>query len=793
MAGKLCIHGHFYQPPREDPWLGRILIEPSAAPMRHWNERIVRESYAPLGWARRMNQNGNITDIINCYEWMSFNAGPTLLHWMRREAPQVLARMQEADRRSLERWGHGNAVAQIYHHIIMPLASEQDKKLECAWAIANFKAVFKRPPEGMWLSECAVDLPTLEILASAGIKFVILAPRQAQAVDVGNGFTPVDESSLDATRPYQVELPSGCSITAFFYNGGLSQAIAFEGLLNDGERLWQHLSGSVLRLCGENGLLAISTDGETYGHHFKFGEMALAHALAQGFSWRDGVRLTNFAAYLAENPPTSKVRLREVSSWSCVHGVERWRSNCGCTDGGHPGWNQLWRGPLRDALNFVKLELDKHFFSAGSEVFKNPNAALLEYGEVLADPDYAADFAERHFTALDPDGCPGMEDKAWKLLSMQEHALASFASCAWFFDDISRIEPVNAMSFALKAMELASQTGCRDFTNELEAILEKAESNKKEEGNGKDVFRKRVLPKLQDPVELALMALVWLQAGGKLPLDDKPAMLRWPGIEVEIRLDEPAIMQAADRDGLKRREITGRAAVRHRMETEGLSFLWSWTPPDNYTGVEFSSDDPIEAVKLEINAGTGRLPFVPLLRSSIEAHLPNGEKILRSVADLPGHVRDFLCLRLFGQTLHQHRKHRQNMARHIISVMSPWEEGQATRAYPQIWVEFAPYLVWACCFAGELNPEQVKICAAFISKLNLSPELRRRAADLLEQDFIQGLRSRPVPADKLLRAARIADALLPFNDWWRVQNELWGHPEFRTGLKELAEAFRFKI
>lgn len=327
MSGKfLCIHGHFYQPPREDPWLDMIFPEGSAAPFRHWNERICRESYGPLAWARRMGSNG-IFDILNCYEWMSFNVGPTLFRWIERSEPELYAKILEGDALSLKRWGHGNAIAQIYHHVIMPLASEMDRDAEVAWAIADFESRFKRRPEGMWLSETACNTDTLETLAEHGIAFTLLAPRQAEAIAELNSddWQEVDEYSINIKEPYLVELPSGKTISIFFYDGGLSQAIAFEGLLKNGDEFWNKLSGA-----SAEGLLSIGTDGETYGHHVEFGEMALAYVLAQAIENRDEISLLNYGAYLEKHPPTRKVKIREDSSWSCYHGVERWRNDCGC-------------------------------------------------------------------------------------------------------------------------------------------------------------------------------------------------------------------------------------------------------------------------------------------------------------------------------------------------------------------------------------------------------------------------------------------------------------------------------
>ncbi|HWQ10506.1 MAG TPA: DUF3536 domain-containing protein, partial [Holophaga sp.] len=452
MDRALCIHGHFYQPPREDPWLGRILPEGSAAPSVHWNERICRESYAPMARARRLDGGGRIVELFNCYEWMSFNAGPTLLAWMARSAPETYARILEADRKSLARLGHGNALAQVCHHVIMPLASALDKELEIAWAVDDFRARFGRAPEGLWLSETAVDTPTLEVLADYGLRFTILAPSQVEATsDDGTSWRDVDAGSLDIREPYAAKLPSGRTMDVFIYHGPLSQAVAFERLLADGEQFFRRLSGAA-----GDGLLSLATDGETYGHHFTFGEMALAYVLDQARSGRDGLSLTNYAAYLEAHPPKRFARIREASAWSCAHGVERWRSDCGCTNGGHPGYNQRWRAPLRQALDLLKTRLDTHYFATGAPLFTDARQALVAYGQVLAGTVSLETFEERWFTK---PGTAAWRAVAWKLLSMQAWGLASFASCAWFFDEISRLEPVNSLTFALRAIELARGTG----------------------------------------------------------------------------------------------------------------------------------------------------------------------------------------------------------------------------------------------------------------------------------------------------------------------------------------------
>ncbi|EMG37040.1 alpha-amylase/alpha-mannosidase [Desulfocurvibacter africanus PCS] len=533
MSKSLCIHGHFYQPPREDPWLDVILPEGSAAPYKHWNERICRESYGPLAFARRMDGQGRITEIMNCYEWINFNVGPTLLRWMELTHPDVYARIVEGDRKSAERLGHGNAMAQVCHHVILPLASDLDKELQVAWGKADFERRFGRPPEGMWLAEAAVDTASLEVLAAYGIAYTVLAPRQAKAVrrlsPTEQQWTPAHEGSLDVTRPYLVRLPSGKSIAVFFYDGPLSQAVAFERLLQNGEGFWQRIGGGA-----HDGLRALATDGETYGHHFTFGEMALAYVLDQARGGRDGWSITNFGAYLAANPPTMEVQLHEPSSWSCVHGVERWRSDCGCSTGDHHGWNQQWRAPLRKALDLIKTRVDKHFFSRGHGLFTDSRAALVDYGRVYTGAADLEAFERQHFS-------PGLSSTeratGWKLLSMQQWALAAFASCAWFFDELSRIEPVNALSMALRSLDIGRMSGMPDLErlqDEITAILSRAVSNMPGVGTGADLWRREILPRCETPESLAAQAVLDLWGTDRLPVDGLRDTTDWPGVAVTL-------------------------------------------------------------------------------------------------------------------------------------------------------------------------------------------------------------------------------------------------------------------
>ena len=753
MPVSLCIHGHFYQPPREDPWLGGMLCEASAAPMRHWNERILRESYAPLAWARRLDANGRIADIINCYEWMSFNAGPTLLQWMRREAPETLARMKAGDADSIARWGHGNALAQIYHHVIMPLASPEDRALEIRWAIDDFRFHFGRDPEGMWLSECAVDTPTLESLADQGIAFVILAPRQAKAVLTDGAFVPVSEAGLDIGLPYRVPLPSGRAVTAVFYNGPLSQAIAFEGLLRDGEHFWQRIAGEARALGAAHAgpgdaLLTLATDGETYGHHFTFGEMALAHVLAQGYTGRDGIRLTNIAAHIADNPPQRDVALHEPSSWSCVHGIERWRSDCGCTDGGHPGWNQQWRAPLRAGLDFARAGMQRHYAEAGAACFTDPAAALMEYGTVLADPGRADAFAATHLVSD-----PALRDRGWKLLAMQELSLASFASCAWFFDDIGRIEPENALTFALRALDLACETGGPDLLPGMLDILAAARSNQPELGDGRALFDKDVLPRRGGAATLCLLA--WLRAAARhgRPLAGATYAENWPAARVELA------PLRDEKDGGQ----SGEARVRAGFETDGSAFRWRMEP----LSVTAAPDSAFTSL-----AHTA-------LRATAHASAPGCADIGDAVrvGDFGRPLRDTVLCEFLEERERAARPAALAGAAHALSLMDVWHEAQHDLTLPEYWTPVLPYVPAAAMFAVELSDANRERLREILER-QLSGYARRLAEAVVRERLLEALEAAdatPVHSGDhaLARAVSTARLLLPGMDCWSVQNRLW--------------------
>ena len=474
----ICIHGHFYQPPRENAWLETIEIQDSAAPYHDWNERINEECYAPNATARVLNDEQLITRISNNYARISWNMGPTLLSWLEDHDPTTYAHVLAADRQSREQFSdHGSAVAQSYNHIIMPLANRRDQQTQIKWGIADFVHRFGRQPEGMWLAETAVDTDCLEALVDNGIRYTILAPRQCRAVRAGeDGQWHEVHGGVDSRRPYRCVLPSGRSIALFFYDGDVAKAVAFEGLLNDGRLLANRLMNS-LDHSDEVQLAHIATDGESYGHHHGKGEMALAACL-DDIDEHPDYRLTNYGEYLELHPPTWEARIHENSSWSCVHGVERWRSDCGCETGGGPGWHQRWREPLRAALDRVRDRLIEVFETGGESFFTDCWAARDAYIELVLDrsPKRITAFLQEHGRGGGPVAEPE-KTRMLRLLEMQRHAMLMYTSCAWFFNEVTGIETLQVLQYANRALHLCEVLTGQDYHPEFLADLDRIESN----------------------------------------------------------------------------------------------------------------------------------------------------------------------------------------------------------------------------------------------------------------------------------------------------------------------------
>jgi alpha-amylase/alpha-mannosidase (GH57 family) len=497
----VCIHGHFYQPPRENPWLEDIEVQDTAYPYHNWNERITHECYEPNTASRILDDEGRIRKIVNNYAKISFDFGPTLLSWMETRTPEVYRAVIQADRESKQHFsGHGSALALVYSHMIMPLANRRDKDTQVAWGIRDFEYRFGRQPEGMFLAETAVDLQTLGIMAEQGIRFTLLAPHQAARVRKLGTHTwrEVKSRGIDPTMPYQIRLPGADrTINIFFYDGPISRAIAFEDLLVSGEHFAHRLLGGFNEERSRPQLVHVATDGETYGHHHQHGEMALAYALHH-IEANKLTRITNYGEYLERHPPTHEVEIIENSSWSCAHGIERWRNDCGCNSGMRPGWNQGWRAPLRDALDWLRDALAPQYEEHARCFLKNPWTARNDYIAVVLDRSpkclrrFLADHSAHELNAVE-------QVKVWKLLEMQRYAMLMYTSCGWFFDDISGIETVQVIRYAGRVLQLAQEL----FDNQQLEVqflgrLAQAKSNAAEHRDGAHIYERFVKPAMVD-------------------------------------------------------------------------------------------------------------------------------------------------------------------------------------------------------------------------------------------------------------------------------------------------------
>jgi hypothetical protein len=655
---------------------------------------------------------GNVVEIINCYEWISFNFGPTLLTWMERHAPATYSRILEGDRLSLKRLGHGNALAQVYHHTIMPLTTDPDKEIEIAWAIQDFQSRFGRLPEGMWLAETAVDTPTLEALARAHIGFTVLAPHQAKALATleGRHVFGVDETTLDTSVPYRVNLPSGRTIAVFFYNGPLSRAVAFERLLADGEAFFQH----IVEQAG-SGLCSLATDGESYGHHFTFGEMALAYAIYRFRTDANGYGLTNYAAWLEKHPPSQSVILHEPSSWSCIHGVERWKSDCGCTDGGHPGWKQHWRQPLRRALNYLRYYVEDHYRHTAQPLFNDHAKALVDYGKVLARGQDPTAFLDEHCSSKGR----GQEEQCLSLLTMQCWSLASFASCAWFFDDIGRIEPINALACALRSLELLAATGGRDVSSGFLEILEEARSNDPSKEDGARIWEKMVLPRRMDAIRL----------GGMLVALNRDK-LSWPGVDLSL------VNKREDEYGWK----------------ASLKVVWKRTGTRQERNLICTYGSHDQSFRIE-----------------------DGETTLVVPGDMHERARGYLAWQRTGELESGERKRLVDLAGQWAWLVERFGEGQQTPlGHPG---PIVPGLAWLMITGKVVFPEVARhwVRSFFSENMHASNQvglmLVEEVSTLIDRD--------PLPEAEILAMISRAREIGVEPYWWEVQNMIWtsGKPD----------------
>ncbi len=494
----LIIHGHFYQPPRENPWTGVVDPEPTALPFNDWNQRVTAECYQPNSAVEVVTEDSG-KRVVNNYARISFDFGPTLLSWMEREAPQTYARILAADVESVAGInGHGNAFAQAYSHAILPLCNSRDLITQVRWGLADFKHRFKREAEALWLPETACNDEVMGVLIDEGLRFVVLAPQQAarvRSLGEDDEWKNVESGAVDATVPYRYFHRDGSerSIHVFFYDQGLAGAIAFENALTSSSALLDRIEASSKRT---GSMVNVATDGESYGHHHKFGELCLAYAVEVDAPVR-GWSVTNYAAYLDEHPPQLEIEisngpLGEGTSWSCVHGVGRWNNNCGCSTGGEPGWNQEWRGPLRAALDFLRDEAATSFEATRGKLFTDPWAARNNFIELVLNPErprelFLLEHSPRQLTS-DEQG------RALAFLEMQRNTILMYASCGWFFNDISGLEPVQILKYACCVIELMEQLGLKSPRERFLELLSEAKSNLPGEGSGADIFRRRVEP-----------------------------------------------------------------------------------------------------------------------------------------------------------------------------------------------------------------------------------------------------------------------------------------------------------
>lgn len=520
---KLILHGHFYQPPRENPFTGIIPKQSSAAPFTNWNERILQECYASNTSSRYLDGDGKVKSLINNFEYISFNFGPTLLSWIEKHHKNVHDKIIEADKKSIERLGHGNAIAQSFNHTILPLDHINNAKLQIRWGIEDFKYRFGRMPEGMWLPETGVNENVIDILVEEGIKFIILSPWQGLAIDDDEGnYIELKDKPAPYDIPFIIHGKKDNKISAFFYNPQLAEGISFGHLLRDADNLY-----SIIKSISDKdntNLIHTATDGEIYGHHEPFGDMALAALIEKVFEG-DEFELTNYATVLAENPPTRRAYLRsgeddKGTSWSCFHGVSRWYKDCGCFTGGKASWNQKWRLPLRIAFQKSSDRLHALYKKRVIEVFDSkvePYQLLLDYSKVVSGSTNMETFINELTSTYTE--AKGHETEIASLLVGLKNTYFSFTSCGWFFNDLAGMEPVQNIRYGLYAINLFQKYSKESLLTPFLNDLKLAKCNNKSDGDGMTLAQKS-LNLLPGEVEASLYFILNRVIAKKAYFDD---------------------------------------------------------------------------------------------------------------------------------------------------------------------------------------------------------------------------------------------------------------------------------
>ena len=791
MTSALVVHGHFYQPPRENPWLDAVEVQDSAAPYHDWNERVTAECYAPNTAARRVGERNRVLDIVNNFEKISFNAGPTLLAWLHRHRPDVYTKIIAADRASVTaRGGHGNAIAQVYNHMIMPLAIRRDKVTQLRWGLEDFRVRFGREPEGCWLPETAVDNETLEVLAEAGLRFTILAPHQAWRVrPLGAEAWEEVNDHVDTSRAYLWRGPRGLGLALFFYHAPISRGIAFENLLERSEHLVAWLYAALTGTPDRPQLVHCATDGESYGHHRRFGEMALAAAIHQ-IEAEGTVALTTYGAFLAAHPPTDEVELHERTSWSCAHGVERWRADCGCRT--RSDWHQRWRAPLREALDWLRDQIDPFFEARASAFLKDPWAARDAYIAVILDPSperLDAFFGAHQRAPLDP----AARAETRRLLEMQRHRLLMYTSCGWFFDEISALEPVQILRYAAIALQYLGDLGGGRLEPEFVRRLEAAPSNIPALRDGGEVYRQLIRPTAVDLRRvIAHYAITGL-------VDEHPADARIYAYRV-TRLDESR--QASDGTALRIAHV--RVSALATGETREMMYaLVHYGGPDFSCGIRAWEDQATyDAMKADLLRRYGELSVADMVRGMDEyfpgepltlAHLFLEERrrvldsVIRAALDKPEET--------YRHIWEENRK----LVHYLLQVDVPVPEALRLVGRHVLEQQASDELERMAELAA--IPERVFEIAAEAKALDLTLDLTRprAAARRAVERALEAVAEAPTAPHVAAATALIegANHLGLHYGHWAAQNrffELWGaHSEARTTLRPLAAALGFEL
>lgn len=777
MEKYICIHGHFYQPPRENPWLEHVELQDSAAPYHDWNERITVECYAPNATARILDGANRIQRITNNYSKISFNFGPTLLAWMRDKMPEIHAAIVEADRISQERFsGHGSAIAQVYNHMILPLANDRDKHTQVWWGIRDFEFRFGRKPEGMWLSETAANTETLEALARLGIRYTILSPYQAsRAREIGKRhWKDVSGGRVDPARPYLIKLPSGRSISVFFYDGPVSQAVAFERLLTSGERFANRLLSAFADSRSGDQLVHIATDGESYGHHHRHGEMALAYAL-QHIEQGGVARLTNYGEYLEKHPPAHEAQIHESSAWSCVHGVGRWMNDCGCNTG-RPGWNQGWRTPLRHALDWLRDETTPLYESSARELLKDPWAARNDYIDVILDrgPENIDLFLSKHATR---QLTSAEKTRVLKLMELQRHAMLMYTSCGWFFDELSGIETVQVIMYAARVVQLGNELFEKDLEGGFVEILAGAKSNIPDNQDGRWVYQNFVKPAMIDRHKAVAHYAI---SSVFRPYEDNTRLFSYR----YENLDRLSLTSGKTRLVIGRLKVL--SEITHSEDEVAYGVLYMGE--HNLTGgiAQISPGEAYEELKGEI-------------RQAFEN------------ADLPGTIR--LLDQHFGGAVHSLRSLFKDEQRKILNEILASTREDLEARFRLIAERYTPLMKFLQT-GGVPLPEALQMATDYVLHKDIRKAIEEDRHDdlknLLEQARIRGpavldadisftagtrleelmeqIRQNPDEKDQMKKLQRLAELVIPVPlglNLWKVQNTCWEMlgrvlPEYRA-------------